>query len=151
MNLRYPFIVIALSIIVLLISACGGTATQSAFLVEEEFVRNPDPPEEYTGLANPFSDDPEAIAEGKDLYRANCSSCHGTTGEGDGPAAAGMDPPPQNLASRQSNLSDAYLFWRISEGGLMEPFNSIMPGWRGLLNDEKIWQIISFVRTMIVL
>jgi mono/diheme cytochrome c family protein len=114
-------------------------------------VRNPDPPEQYAGLNNPFTDDPEAIAEGEILYQANCLSCHGSTGEGDGPAASGLEPPPQNLALRQSNLTDAYLFWRISEGGLIEPFNSIMPGWRGLLSEEKIWQIIAFLRTMVVL
>ena len=28
------------------------------------------------------------------LYQQQCASCHGTTGGGDGPAGAGMDPPP---------------------------------------------------------
>jgi hypothetical protein len=48
-------------------------------------------------------------------------------------------------------LSDAYLYWRISEGGLMEPFNSIMLGWKGMLDEQSIWEIISYVRTMVVL
>jgi mono/diheme cytochrome c family protein len=48
-------------------------------------------------------------------------------------------------------MSDAYLYWRISEGGLMEPFNSLMPGWKGMLNDQNIWKIITYIRTMIVL
>jgi hypothetical protein len=55
---------------------------------------------------------------------------------------------PQNLAENQSQLSDSYLFWRISEGGLMDPFYSLMPAWRGLLDEEEIWQIITYVRTM---
>jgi mono/diheme cytochrome c family protein len=33
----------------------------------------------------------------------------------------------------------------------MEPFNSIMPGWKGLLDEQQIWQIIAYIRTMVVL
>jgi len=82
------------------------------------------------------------------LFQANCSSCHGLTGEGDGTAAAGLEPKPENLARNQSALSDAYLFWRISEGGLIDPFNSLMPTWKGLMSDEKIWQVVSYLRTL---
>lgn len=150
MTVRY-LMLIAFSLIILILSACSGTTTPNSFFTEEEFVKNPDPPEAFAGLVNPFTDDSQAIAKGDALYQANCSSCHGNTGEGDGPASAGFEPKPQNLALRQSNLSDAYLFWRISEGGLMEPFNSLMPGWKGLFNEEKIWQVIAFLRTLVVL
>jgi len=148
---RFNLLFVALIIILLGLSACGGTATQNSFFGEDDSGRNPGIPEEYSGLANPNSGDPDAIAEGEILYQANCSSCHGFTGEGDGPVAAGLDPKSKNLAENQPNLSDSYLFWRISEGGLMEPFNSLMPGWKGLLSDERIWQVIAFLRTMVVL
>ena len=45
------------------------------------------------------------------------------------------------------DLSDGYLFWRISEGGAMPPFNSAMLAWKGTLSEEEIWQVISYVRT----
>lgn len=38
-------------------------------------------------------------ARGAELYATHCASCHGPRGEGDGPAAAGLDPPPRNLTS----------------------------------------------------
>lgn len=140
-----------LAVLLLLLSACSEPNLEESFFAEEELDRVPAPPEEYAGRVNPFSDEPEAIAEGELLYRANCLSCHGLTGEGDGPASGNLDPPAQNLAERQANLSDAYLFWRISEGGLMDPFNSLMPGWKGLMDEEKIWQVITYIRTLIPL
>jgi len=137
--------------LVLALAACSSAGTQTAFFGEEETTGRPQVPEEYSGFSNPYTDDPEQISAGEILYEANCSSCHGITGEGDGPASGGIDPPPGNLALRHPNMSDSYMFWRISEGGLMEPFNSIMPGWKGLLDEENIWQIISYIRTMVVL
>lgn len=151
MSARYLLWLIIAAAILVILPACGSPNPEESFFAEEELDRNPSPPEEYTGKFNPYEDLPEAIAEGEILYRANCLSCHGLTGEGDGPASGGLDPPPQNLAARQTNLSDAYLFWRISEGGLMEPFNSLMPGWKGLMDEEEIWQVISYIRTLIPL
>lgn len=36
--------------------------------------------------------------EGARLYAENCAMCHGPTGQGDGPLAGEMSPPPANLA-----------------------------------------------------
>jgi len=38
-----------------------------------------------------------SIDQGHVLYEALCASCHGTTGEGDGPAAAALSTRPSNL------------------------------------------------------
>jgi cytochrome c553 len=151
MRARYWILLVTIVGLLMILPACSGIDSEDSFLIEEDVDRNPAPPEAYSGRVNPFNDEPEAIAEGEILYRANCSSCHGITGEGDGPASGGLDPPPQNLAVRQPNLSDAYLFWRISEGGLMNPFNSLMPGWKGLLSEERIWQVLAYLRTLISL
>ena len=37
------------------------------------------------------------LKKAKQLYAEQCASCHGTEGFGDGPAAAGMEPPPINF------------------------------------------------------
>jgi mono/diheme cytochrome c family protein len=39
----------------------------------------------------------EAIVEGHRLYLEYCASCHGLTGEGDGPVARALSTPPANL------------------------------------------------------
>lgn len=133
----------------LIFTACGGAASGNppGDQAGTQTTR-PEPPEEYANLENSYAGDEAAEAEGESLFQADCSSCHGPSGRGDGPAAGGLDPKPQNLAANQSQLSDGYLFWRISEGGLIDPFYSVMPAWRGILNEEQIWQIITFLRTL---
>jgi mono/diheme cytochrome c family protein len=144
-------VLVPLLSIILVLAACSGLANQTSIFADQEPAKRPDVPEQYSGNRNPFVEDPIALSDGENLFEANCSSCHGITGEGDGPASGGINPPPGNLALRQERMSDAYLYWRISEGGLMEPFNSLMPGWKGMLNDQNIWKIITYIRTMIVL
>lgn len=39
----------------------------------------------------------EMIAKGKELYDANCKSCHGDNGLGDGPAGLMLNPKPRNF------------------------------------------------------
>jgi mono/diheme cytochrome c family protein len=46
-----------------------------------------------------ISPSPELMLRGKDLFEANCTSCHGSQGRGDGPAAASMNPHPRNFTS----------------------------------------------------
>ncbi len=39
----------------------------------------------------------QAEVSGRALFAENCAVCHGETGRGDGPAAAGLTPPPNDL------------------------------------------------------
>ena len=50
---------------------------------------------------------PEELEEGKGLYEANCASCHGVTGKGDGEQAASLDTKPASWddQSRLAKLS----------------------------------------------
>jgi hypothetical protein len=100
-----------------------------------------------THQKNPYEGIRRQARQGELLYQANCASCHGETGEGDGPVASSLEPLPGNLASRIEDLGDLYLYWRIADGGLIEPFNSLMPAWRGILNEDQIWQVITYLRT----
>ena len=109
-----------------------------------------DPPEEFASLTNPFDDDREAIEAGDGLFQTYCAACHGPEGNGDGPAAEALDPQPASLSDgmMMDDLSDGYLFWRVTVGGQMDPFNSAMPAWELALTEAQRWQVISFVRTL---
>jgi len=107
-------------------------------------------PAEFASLANPFAGDHEAIEAGEETFNTLCASCHGPEGLGDDVAAEALDPKPATLADgmMMNELSDGYLFWRVSKGGAMEPFNSAMPAWESGLTEEQRWQVISYVRTL---
>ena len=106
-------------------------------------------PEEYANLTNPLAGDAEATKAGKVIFEASCATCHGPEGHGDGPAAAELEPKPANLAdaAMMGELNDAYLFWRVSEGGAIAPFNSAMPPWKETLSETERWQVVNYLRT----
>jgi mono/diheme cytochrome c family protein len=130
---------------VLLLAACGGGADQSTG--EAEAPRPATPPE-YAGRTNPLAGDPSAIETGKQIFATNCSPCHGPEGRGDGPASQSLNTHPKDLAAEMDELQDDYIYWRISEGGMMAPFHSAMPAWKTVLAEEQIWQMIAFMRTL---
>ena len=99
-------------------------------------------PQDYAGQVNPLG--PEAVALGSSIFRANCEACHGALGHGDGPAAGALNPRPTNLAELQSRADDDYLNWRINTG----KDGTSMVAWHGVLSEEQIWQVISFLRTL---
>ena len=138
---------LSLSLGALILIACGGQAAAPTNFLDEVDFERPEPPGEYTDALNPYDGDSTAIAEGEMLFQQNCISCHGETGKGDGPAASALNPKPKNLGLVQGTLSDGYLAWRITEGGMMEPFRSVMPAWKGILNEDKTWQVIAYIRT----
>jgi mono/diheme cytochrome c family protein len=105
-------------------------------------------PAEYAGLTNPIPADEESLARGAETYANLCATCHGDGGMGDGPAGASLDPAPAPIAHTSQMLGDDYLFWRISEGGAMEPFNSAMIAWKGSLDEEARWDVINYVRAL---
>ena len=133
----------------LFLAGCSSRAGD----VENRGTINPEPtqvepPQEYTNRTNPFDGDAAAPEDGKVVYLTNCASCHGESAKGDGPAAISLDPKPQNLADTVGNISDGYLFWRISEGGMMAPFHSVMPAWKTILSEDQIWQVITYLRSL---
>ena len=105
-------------------------------------------PEEYARLINPIVADEASLARGKDAFILYCAVCHGETGLGDGLAAENLFPPVPAIAETQRTLRDDYLYFRIRDGGVIEPYNSAMPTWEDILDERTIWDLINYVRSL---
>lgn len=62
--------------------------------------------------------EPPKLAAAASLYQAQCASCHGATGKGDGPVAAGLEPPPVAFTDKERarERSPFALYQVISQG-----------------------------------
>lgn len=101
-------------------------------------------PEEAAAVPNPIAVDDDSVALGAEIYATNCATCHGESGEGDGPASLGLAMPPADLheAHVQGN-SDGSLFYIITHGRPDTP----MPPWETVLTEEQRWHVVNFLRT----
>jgi mono/diheme cytochrome c family protein len=52
------------------------------------------------------------------------------------------------LKTEVADLTDDFIFWRIMDGGAMDPWNSSMPAQKGILTDDQVWQVVTFLRTL---
>ena len=107
-------------------------------------------PEEVYNLKNPLEATPENIKKGQMLYQTRskpmpCKHCHGMNGDGRGPMARGFNPPPRDFTCSETinGVPDGQLFWIIKNGS---PRTGML-AFKGL-KDEKIWQILLYVRQL---
>ena len=102
---------------------------------------------EARALASPLPDSEETVEHGKALYngKGTCFNCHGTSGQGDGPAAMGLDPSPRNFLHHGfwRHRTEGEIFWVIKNGSV----GTAMMGFAGSLTDEDIWAIIQYERS----
>ena len=92
---------------------------------------------------SPIPADAKSIAAGKVVFTAQCLSCHGPAGKGDGPAAKDLNPKPRDLSDPKIlSQTDGALFWKISTG------RKPMPEFEKLISEDERWHVINYVRTL---
>jgi len=89
-------------------------------------------------------------AEGKRLYGAYCSACHGEKGKGDGPAARSLPVKPADHTDGtiMNQFSDKFLMDIIAKGGSAVGKSSIMPAWGSQLKDNQLRDVIAYLRSI---
>ena len=93
---------------------------------------------------NPVTATKENIQAGRKAFSNYCMVCHGLDGQNTGvPFAERMSPPvPSLISPTVQSYSDGQLKWVIDHG----IFPSGMPASKGILNDDEIWQIVTYLR-----
>jgi mono/diheme cytochrome c family protein len=73
---------------------------------------------------------PAAEAAARQIFETRCVTCHGSTGAGDGPGSAALDPRPRDFrdAAWQSSVDDAHIEQIIQYGGAAVGRSPTMPG-----------------------
>ncbi|MEZ4458040.1 MAG: FTR1 family protein, partial [Gemmatimonadales bacterium] len=101
------------------------------------------------GLAVSLDETPEvspSLALGETIYRDQCASCHGLTGDGKGPAAVGMAPAPSTLADQaffhQATPLDFYRRITIGVAG------TSMAAYETTLSSEQRWAVALYASTL---
>lgn len=88
-------------------------------------------------------------SDGRALFAQRCGPCHGTSGRGDGPAAAALDPKPRDYTDRawQASVTDEAIRKIIVGGGAAVGKSPSMPPNPDLEGSPMLDEVVSVVRS----
>jgi copper transport protein len=128
----------ALRVVLVVLALTTGLAAGSRAAVE----MTNQAPAHAAAATNPIPSTPDSVARGQNLFRANCASCHGIRGAGDGPTAAEMLPGPGDLSTSVPALGDGELAYLISAGTVA----TRMPAFSTTLSEQDRWDLVNYLR-----
>ena len=94
---------------------------------------------EDTALHNPFTGRADIAAEGRTLFNVHCSHCHGPN------AFQGLKRRDLRRLTRRYKARVANVFYQTATNGRPDKG---MPSWKGVLEDETLWKIYTFLETV---
>ena len=94
---------------------------------------------------NPVPLTEQNLLKGVHLFAQNCAVCHGSAGSTASPIAKGLYPkPPQLATDGVEDDPEGFSFWRIKHGIRLTG----MPSFGYSLNDQDIWTLALFLKSM---
>lgn len=90
-----------------------------------------------------------AEVTGAELFAQNCVACHGAKGDGDGPAAAGLNPKPRKLSSKDvmTKISNQQITQVIKGGGQASGKSPLMPAFAHF-SDTQVKSLVGHIRAL---
>jgi len=112
----------------------------------------PAPPEPSPDVASERTWEclPGSAEAGAELYATLCESCHGPGGNGEGPAAAGLNPKPARHTDGgyMNALSTEHIRTVIRDGGPAVGKSPLMAPWGASLSDAQLDDMVAYVRSL---
>jgi mono/diheme cytochrome c family protein len=93
-------------------------------------------PEKARAKRNPFEQNPDAVAAGKNLFEQHCAECHGES-------ALGGKKAPSLRAVEIQSASPGAVFWILTNGVVRRG----MPVWSKLPEPQR-WQLVSYIKSL---
>jgi high-affinity iron transporter len=93
--------------------------------------------------ADPPAPTPQLLELGRQVYAINCAACHGEKGDGKGPVAFSINPPPRNFQKDPFKAGDTVpqIFATVTNGLA----NTKMVGYKQLPEEQR-WALAFVVR-----
>jgi len=90
-------------------------------------------------IENPLAGRADLVDEGRSLFNQYCSHCHGPN------AVQGERPRDlRRLDTRYGEKASTVFYETVSTGRL----DVGMPVWKGVLSDEVLWRIFTYLQTV---
>lgn len=122
------------------VRAAHGSAAENIAWLHDQI------PAVWRPMPNPYPADNAALARGEATYQMFCAGCHGTMGDGKGPAAKYLDPPPLNFSTLRGHLVEGKYIGGIFYYQIMNGVTgTAMPYFKRELQSEKIWDVSNLV------
>ncbi|MGA9509090.1 MAG: cytochrome c [Candidatus Sulfotelmatobacter sp.] len=90
---------------------------------------------------NPLTPSDQSLIDGMKIYYVNCSLCHGGLDRKPAALAKNLYPPAPNLISDPPDDPEWHIFFTIRTGVRY----SGMPAWDGVLPEQDMWKVTSFL------
>jgi cytochrome c oxidase cbb3-type subunit II len=93
-------------------------------------------PDKARAKRNPFENDPDAVAAGRNLFEQHCAECHGA-------AAEGGKKGPSLRAQEVQEATPGSIFWILTNGVVRRG----MPVW-SKLPEPRRWQLVAYIKSL---
>ncbi|CAG0962352.1 cytochrome c-L [Planctomycetaceae bacterium] len=129
--------------------ACGGN-TAAPKGNQPAAAARPETPADFKDKKNALNGNADAIKAGESTFKTACVSCHGTEADGNSDAGKALKPQAGNLrAADFQAMSDGYIFWRITKGGVGANISgSAMQAFDAQFTDDQRWQLVAYLRSL---
>jgi mono/diheme cytochrome c family protein len=95
-------------------------------------------------IANPVPADETNLIAGARLYREHCTLCHGDPAHPKGPLSDALNPPAPQFMVDKADMPEHQNFFILQHGIRL----TAMPGWKNILSDQQLWQLVTFLPHM---
>ncbi|GAB4298296.1 MAG: hypothetical protein Kow0090_13690 [Myxococcota bacterium] len=108
-------------------------------------------PEGWLRMPNPYPITEAGFKRGEVIYQRFCIGCHGPVGDGQGPAAQFIYPPPLNFTTLrrhgiEGGVTGGMIYYQIMNGIT----GTAMPYFKRELESEKIWDVSNYIAKQFV-